>query len=215
MSLQDSTLEQTPTDNPAVETTPNNQGTTLTQADIDRHANAAKKEGIKLGVRDFVAELGFSSADEIKSLITSLKAKEEAEKSEVQRALERADLAEKASLDLKNQMETERQQNRMNNLRNQGLLELGAIGVKPERAKHALNLLEVDGKLAGLVDDEGTIDTAKLQAAVLAFKKEIPELFGNTSAQGTPSNSDATANSVNTKELDENAKRVMRNVLRW
>lgn len=211
MTLESVTHETPTADNPAAETP--TQG--LTQAQLDTAAAAARKEGQKQGIKSFVEELGFANADEIKSLLANMKAKEEAEKSEAQRALERADAAEKASQELKSQMERERQENRMANLRHKGLLELGAIGVKTDRAEKALKLMEVDGKLTGLIDDEGTIDAAKLKAVVLDFKKEMPELFGNISTQGTPSNSDASPSSVSTKELDDKAKQEMRRAIRW
>lgn len=212
MGLEDSTQVVPPVDNPAADKP--EQGT-LTQADIDRHANAAKKEGIKIGIRDFVADLGFSSADEIKTLIANMKAKEEAEKSEAQKALERAEAAEKASNELKSQIEQERATNRLNNLRNQSLLELGAIGVKADRARHALSLMEADGKLADLMGEDGTIDDKKLKSAVLDFKKEIPELFGNTTTPGTPSNADASPGSVKDTDRHKQAYEDMKRLARW
>lgn len=212
MTLEDSTQVVAPADNPAADKP--EQGT-LTQAQLDTAAAAARKEGQRQGIKAFVEDLGFSSADEIKTLLANMKAKEEAEKSEAQKALERADAAEKASQELKSQIEQERATNRLNNLRNQSLLELGAIGVKADRAKHALSLMEADGKLADLMGEDGTIDDKKLKSAVLDFKKEIPELFGNTTTPGTPSNADATAGSINTKELDEKAKQDMRRLIRW
>lgn len=199
MTLQDDGVPQNNTaDNPAAETP--TQGT-FTQADIDRHAAASRKDGIRQGVRDFLADLGFGSSDELKGLLADLKSKQEAEKTEQQRTIERAEAAENAMKALRQEMENERQQNRLQNLRNQAVIEIGAVGVKPERAKHALNLLEADGKLNGLMDEDGAIDDKKLKEVVLSFKKEIPELFGNTATPGTPSNADATASTA--KDADK------------
>jgi prolyl-tRNA editing enzyme YbaK/EbsC (Cys-tRNA(Pro) deacylase) len=190
---------------------PTQQG--LTQADVDRHAAAARKQGMSEGVTEFAKSLGFSNADEIKTLLTDVKTRQEAEKTELQKAADRAADLEKQLAAVRQQHEETVQAARLEKLRNNTLQEVNSAGVKPDRAKHALSLIEANGKLAGVMADDGTVDEKKLKIVVADFKKELPELFGNPTP-GTPSNSDASPSAINSEDAKK-AIETMKRVARW
>lgn len=197
MSLENG-VPTTP-DNPAGES---NQTQGLTQADIDRHAAAARKQGKSEGITEFVQGLGFSSTDDLKGLLETIKAKQDAEKTEVQRAADRAAELEKQLNEQTARYNELVQNSRTERLRNSVLDEIRASGGRSDRAKYALGMMESAGKLAEVMAADGTLDEKKLKAAVADFKKEVPELFANPTP-GTPSNSDASPSAVDKTLLDK------------
>ncbi len=79
---------------PDDKTTPD---TKFTQADLDRVAGEARKSGREVGVNDLLKELGFTKADDLKTLLADAKKRAEAEKSDLEKAQsEAADWKKKA-----------------------------------------------------------------------------------------------------------------------
>ncbi len=83
---------------PATPTPGGNQGAStaggFTQSDIDRLAGNARKEGREAGVKALLEELGLSDLESLKGKVTALAQKEEADKSELQKATDKLAKAE-------------------------------------------------------------------------------------------------------------------------
>lgn len=163
-------------------------GEGFTQADLDRIAGNARKEGKQTALKEFLTELGFEKPDDLKTLIADAKRRQEAELGEVEKATRLADAEKKKREELEarlTQLETERQQER---LERQTLGLLQTSGAK--KPADVLDLMKVRGKLADLLAEDGSVDEKKLTEAVNAFKKDNGEYFGSSSP-GSPSNTGA------------------------
>ncbi len=61
----------------------------FTQADLDRVAGESRKSGRETGLNDLLKDLGVEKADDLKALVSDTRKKQDAEKSELQKALEK------------------------------------------------------------------------------------------------------------------------------
>jgi len=69
----------------------------FTQADADQIAGKARDAGRQAAINDLLKELGLEKADDLKTLVADTRKKQDAEKSELQKALDRIEELSKAT----------------------------------------------------------------------------------------------------------------------
>lgn len=188
--------------------TPGNSGeeTRFSQADLDRIAGEARKDGRKKAITDFLTELGFEKPEDLKTLVETARKQKEAEMSEAEQERKRvADLEAKLQ-----QMETLRQQERL-----ASAVKTAVQAAHARKPEDVLDLMKVWGKLDGLLTDKGDPDDSKIKAAVDAFRKEAPEYF-QTSTPGTPGLAgQGTPPNPDQKALDESVQEMRKCIRRF
>ena len=176
----------TPTDTP-----PANGGTgeakTFTQADLDKYASEARKSARSAAVSDLLKELGVEKPDDLKALVTKTREQEEAQKTEAQRALERAEKAEQRAKDAEEratQIEAQRVLDRRDS----------AIRAKSSQAHDIAAVLEWANRPANAellkktVGDDGTVSEKAVDELIAAAQKNAAYLW-KKGGVGSPSNS--------------------------
>jgi hypothetical protein len=163
----------------------------FSQADMDRVQGKTRKEAKQAALDEFIKELGFEKPDDLKTLITAAKQRDEAEKTEAQKAAdtalkekERADKAEKALAERNAEIDAEKRAERLNAAVKDALTAANA------KADKVLKLLKADAPdaLEALLKEDGTVDKDKLSKLVESARKSYPEDFGKGGV-GSPSNS--------------------------
>lgn len=149
-------------------TTGGEGGKTFTQDELNARAGQARAEGRKAAEKTLADQLGVS-VEEAKAIIARAKEKDDAEKSDAQKAAEAADAREKVAAE-KETAATQR--------------------VHDADVRDALRDEGVDkdklAKVAKLVEVEVGADEATIKAAVAVTKKDFPELFGEAKSGGSP-----------------------------
>lgn len=164
----------------------------LSQAEVNKIIGTTRKEARQTAINDFLGELGFDNADDLKALIAASKARAEAEaaqveaeKSELQKAQERiaALEAEKQAAEAKAaEVEAARLVDRRNAAVKAALKDAtkpDAVLVLIENTKHP--------DLEAVADAAGEVNKDKLAALVEAAKAEWPEMFDRRQGAGSPS----------------------------
>lgn len=125
-----------------------------------------QREGKKM-VGDFLKTLGFEKEDDLKTVITAHKDKIEADKTELQKAQDRATALEKAQAAAVTKLEAAARTS-------EAKVAALAAGVKPERLDYLLKLAD----LSEVAVNDGTADAAAVKAAVEKVLADMPELKG-------------------------------------
>lgn len=134
----------------------------FTQADLDKAAAAARREGKRSAAEDLAKELGISVED-AKKVIADAKKAEDEKKDEATKAREAAD-AEKAAAERE---KTEAAKERHAVKVERALLK---AGIDPDKTERVAKLVEVE---VGAEADE-------IETAVETLKSDIPTLFAET-----------------------------------
>lgn len=185
------------------------------QAEVDKRAAAIKREAKKEALAEFLQELGFEDKTALSSLVTKTREQQEAEKSDLTKAMERI---EKLEGDLKAAGETlnsERTARRKADMLSVIAQMVRAANVRPDREQEALLLMNKDGALDALLPDEGDFkaDNTDALKIVSAFKDSHKEWF-TPETPGTPSNADAT-NPTGKEEALRQAAEAQRKIIRF
>lgn len=176
------------------------QASGVTQADIDKAAAAARRQGEKDGISRFLSEMGFEKPDDLKSMIQAFKEKQDAELSETERykkqvatleaekqtALEQVALAKRQALEEK---------------RDSIVKEKLGLAKYP---KMIISDLKMDGKLDSVINEAGEIDEKAIDALIVQCKKDSPDLFRSDNP-GAPSHAGAQPQNLNAEALKKAA----------
>ena len=163
------------------------QAATFTQADLDRIAGEARKDGRSKAMADLLKELGAEKTDEVKAKLARLTELEQSQMTEVEKAQAAREKAEQAAAELKAQLETERQERRIEARDSRVKDALVAANAKADKV---LKLLRADraNELDELLDKEGKFNETKLTALIEKAKADYPEDFGQPGrGPGSPS----------------------------
>lgn len=117
----------------------------------------------KKHLNDTLSGLGVESLDELKAFIEDKKAKEEAEKSELQKAQE---LIQKLTQERDGYVKAELERKRIETATAKAM----ELGVKPERVKHLLRLVDMEA-----ITTDGEVDATALTSAIGELLEEFPE----------------------------------------
>lgn len=146
---------------------------TLRQGELDGIAGKARQAGRDAAEKDLLAKLGVADIDAATAIIAANKAAEDAQKTELQKAIERAESAEK-----EREAATKSATTILAVTRVEGSLR--DAGVKPERLASALKLVDLS-----LVKVDGT-DVSGVAEVVESVKAMSPEWFGPAKPGGAP-----------------------------
>jgi ribosomal protein L13E len=138
-----------------------------TDRDLDKYKGTARKEGREAASRELADQLGVS-VDEAKQIISDHRKREEAQKTELDKANERI-----KELESKSQTTAEKAAARIK--KTELKLALRNEGINPERLDMAVRLADLDSLE---VDDEGNV--AGLEDVVKAVSEASPEWFTTT-----------------------------------
>lgn len=183
-------------------------GATFTQADVDRIVGERAKRAKETGLSEFLKELGFEKADDLKALVTNAKAKADSEKSDLEKAqaeLERWKTEAESQKAAFAQMQAERQEER----RQSAILN----ALREANAKKATDLLilvnaRFADDVAAVMSEEGAIDDKAIKALMDKVSKEWADQF-QSSHPGSPSvGGGKTPKPDNQKLLDEIKARI-------
>lgn len=160
---------------------------TFTQDDVNRMTGEARKDGRTKAMADFLKELGIEKPEDAKSLIAAAKAKEDADKSEAQKATDRADAADKKRIEVEQKL-ADYEAGQVIAARNAAIV-AKATGEKADIPADVLSWLK-DNAAADLdalkADESGKFDDKALKALVEKVRTARPKWFG-TSNPGSPS----------------------------
>lgn len=164
---------------------------TFTQADVTRIAKREQDKGRKAAASKLAEELGVS-VDEAKRIIAEHRSREEAEKSEAQKAREAADAEKAEAAKAREAAARDRYDTRVE----RALLRAGVpdAGDKLDRVKRMVTA-DVDS------DDDA------IRADVDALKKEFPQLFEQPKGGGPPPSGDPPGHPPKPKGSDDPMKR--------
>lgn len=141
----------------------------LPQPEFDRLLGQRVAEAGRASTKKALAELGVNSLDEAKTLIAAQKAADDANRTEVERAIARAN-EEKVAAE-----------------RERSSIAVDRHSLNVERALMAAGAQGDPTKIARLIEVEVGADPVALKAAVDAAKADFPSLFGAQVAPFAPS----------------------------
>jgi len=179
-----------PEGEPAPDTAPGTNsggstGTTFTQADVDRIVGERAKRAKEAGISELLKELGFEKPDDLKTLVTTYRAADEAEKSELEKAQVKITALEKKAQEAE-QRAAQSAQERLEERRNAAILAALKDAEHPGDVLLWLAANKAEAVKATLKDD-GTLDEKAISTLVTEAKKERPSYF-KSGSPGSPSN---------------------------
>lgn len=209
-----STTEATGTAGTAAASTTNSGSSTagISQDEVNKLIGKTRVEAREAARKQFLADLGIEDLDTVKTILTSAKAKEDAEKTETQKLAERLTAAEKRAQDAEakvSEVETARRIDKRDRLIEKAAADAKADAPADVIVWAAANQPEA---LAGTLTADGTVDEAKVKALVDACKTARPKWFG-TAGPGAPSNAGGRGVDPN-KARREGVQKTVRNLAR-
>lgn len=159
----------------------------FTQAEIDKLVGSTRKAARETGKKELLEELGIESLDTLKNFLKAQKEKEESEKTEAQKALDK--LAE-----MQKQLETERQARveaeklRFIEKRDGVLRALLATAHDPDGVLILLKAKHAD-KVEALLGESGDVDSKEAEKLVSEYRAANAYQF-KADSKGSPSNAD-------------------------
>lgn len=186
----------------------------FTQADLDRVAGDTRKKARETALAEALKELGVDKLDDAKALVTSAREKADADKTEAQKATDRADAAEKKRLEAEQKL-TDLLAKQTLDARNSAIKAAAQAGgmTRPDMAMSWLRdnaASDLDALKAG---DDGKYDEKAVKALVEKVRKELPELFKPTSP-GSPSLRDGRAPEPGQRAAEARSRRTHGNIIR-
>lgn len=182
-------------------------GAGLSQEDVNRLIGKTRKEARETGISEFLKELGFEKPDDLKALVTAAKARDDAEKSELEKAQQRiADLEKKAAeAEIK---ATKAAQQALEKERNTAIL-IALKDAHAEKPQSVLNLLLVEhaSDVAAIMAEDGTLDNKKIGALADKAKKEYAGMF-QSGNPGSPSPAGGKTPQPDTRSILNNLPKV-------
>lgn len=201
---------------PAPDTPPGNNGgsstgTTFTQADVDRIVGERAKRAKESGIADFLKELGFEKPDDLKSLVTDARKRQEDELSEAEKLNQKLVATEK-KLQEAEAAAQQAVQSAREEKRNSAILAALTIAEKPQSVLNLL-LVEHASKVAEVMGEDGALDSKKIEALAKTAQTDYPGMFKKT-GPGSPSHAGGTTPTGEQTEAARkaNLRRVRRSV---
>jgi hypothetical protein len=185
--LEVDATEGTTTDTQPTKTGQSVEEKLFTQAEIDKLVGSTRKAARETGKKELLEELGIDSLDTLKNFLKAQKEKEESEKTEAQKALDK--LAE-----MQKQLETERQARveaeklRFIEKRDGVLRALLATAHDPDGVLILLKAKHAD-KVEALLGESGDVDSKEAEKLVSEYRAANAYQF-KADSKGSPSNAD-------------------------
>ena len=176
--------DDTPPPEPAPGKNGGQEGTSFTQRELDSAASNARKDGEERGITKLLADVGLDNPDALKTLVTEYRQRTEADKSELEKAQDQLEVAQKESDGLKEQLAQAEGARRVDK-RDSTLLTALKLAEHPQDVLDWLKNNKADD-LAAVMSDDGAIDAKKVTSLVEAVKGERPKFF-TSSSPGSPS----------------------------
>lgn len=208
--MSDETVTPESTDQPTTPETSQgtqNEGTSttdlFTQADVDRIVGDRAKRASESAINKFLESLGLSSVDEVKATIEAERKRKEADMSEAEKL--QAELEKiKAERDAERLRASELEKARLDDMRDNGLLQLLTKAHDPQKVLTLLKSEKNEDMTKLLVD--GVFDSAKAEKLVADYTSANAYLF-KSGSPGSPSNNNGRVPQPN---LDEAQNEVIR-----
>lgn len=158
----------------------------LSQSDVDRLIGNTRKEARSKAQSEILTELGLSDLDSLKALVQAQKAKEDAEKSELQKLQEALEVERKQRESIEQSL-AKAEQARRETLRDTELLSLLQDA---RNAKQVLILLQAERRkdIESLLAEDGTFNKETAEKLVSEWRKANPLYFKDGTSLGSPSN---------------------------
>lgn len=182
----DASDTDTPPDKTGAQDAGGSTETTFTQADVDRIVGERARRARESGLSDFLKDLGFEKADDLKALVQDARTRAEAEKSELEKAQGEIDKWKAEAEAYKSAMEQALQTARAEK-RNAAILSALNNSTKPQSVLNLL-LLEHTADVEAVQADDGTLDAQKIAALVKKAEAAYGEFF-KPAAPGSGSHS--------------------------
>jgi hypothetical protein len=160
---------------------------------MGRVSREAKKQ-----VGEFLKSLGVEKEDELKNIIQTHKETIENNKTELQKAMEAAEKAQKEKDELFSSFTSTMKQN-------EAKVKAMALGIKPERLEYILKLIDLNS--IEVVD--GKIDSQSIEDSLNGILKEFPELKANNPASQQKAGQDFSQPTANLDLLTMEAIKAM------
>ncbi len=182
-------------------------GATFTQADMDRVAGERAKRAEEAALKKLFGDLEVENADSLKALLQAQRERDDAEKSDLEKAQTALEAAQQATTDAVKRADDAEQQ-RLTDRRD------SAIKLALTNAEHPQDVLQwiqsnKADDMAALMADDGTVDDDAVKKLVTAVEKERPNFF-KAASPGSPSHSGGKPPTPDNKELREQIKRSIR-----
>lgn len=173
---------------------------TFTQADVNDIATRTRREARESERKKLLEDLGAENFDTLKSLLADAKQRKEAEMSETDKLKKQLEDYQK-QLDSEKQQRAALEQARVNDRRDNGLLELLD---KAHNKVQVLNLIKTDKPdgVVELIKEDGTFDEVKAKKLIADYTAENAYLF-KSGAPGSQSNSDGRPPQPERKALEQ------------
>lgn len=184
---QQSTGGETPT---PVQDQGKKADTSVPQETVNRLVGEARQSGRDTATNTILENLGVDSMDSLKELVTSYKAQQEANMTELEKLQKQVDV-QAAALQTKEERIQDLQADKLNTLRDAKLSQ-HLRDAHNEQSVLTLIKAQHTDDVNALVNDEGTFDDQKAKALVDAFRSANAYLFKST-APSVPSNNDGRA----------------------
>lgn len=164
----------------------------FTQADIDRIAGDTRKSAKEKAIADFLKDLGLDNVEDVKARIVAAKAKEDADKSEAQKASDRADAADKKRQEVEQRLATYEAE-RLIGKRDDKITDAAKVaGCTEPTDIIAWAERNEPTALKALMTDDGTVDDKAVAKLIEAARKARPAWF-RPATPGSPTTRDGYA----------------------
>lgn len=159
----------------------------FSQADLDKLLGSTRKSARETGKKEVLDELGIDNLEALKAMLKAQKEKEEADKSEAQKALDKLAEKDKEIAELKAK-HLEAESKRIAQLRDTSLL---ALLTSAFDANEVLLLLKAKypERVTNLILEDGSFDSKEAEKLVGEYRSANARHFKGE-AKGSPSNSD-------------------------
>lgn len=192
----DEPADNTPPDTPNASTPETSPGktegdseATFTQADIDRIAARTRQETRDAERKKVLEDIGASSFDDLKALVTEYRKRKEDEMSELEKAQAEIEKARKKAEDAEKRV-AEMQQERLAARRRDAFLKaVRASGGRDVEDLHILVEAKHRDDYLAVFDDEAKPDDGKMKSFIKQVQSDHPAYFGSAGG-GSPSNAD-------------------------
>ena len=159
----------------------------FTQDDLDKHIGSARKAGKETAIKTLLEELGIESPDNLKTLVKSIKEKEESEKSEAQKLSDKlAELQKQLDAEKLGRLEAEKL--RLLEKRDSLLISLVQNAHNSQVVLIDLKTRFAD-KVNALLLENGEVDSVQAEKLIAEYKAQNGYQFKGDS-KGSPSNAD-------------------------
>jgi hypothetical protein len=217
--------DATPTPAPAATPPPAptpQPGKQLSQADLDKAAGAARKNGQQEGVKSFLEELGFTNPDDVKTLVQDARQKADADKTEAEKLRSQYEKLETKATERKSRIDTLESKAKDTALSSEARLVALELGAKADRVEALIAQARYQGALTNVevTETDSGFQTSReaLNTALNGVLDGFPEWRANAAPRdigeagsGTPAATPADVKidftNMSTEEFQKYAER--------